>query len=136
MHELSICGAIARAVLQHADGRRVRSVRLQIGVLRQVVPDTLVFCWSIAAVDPLLEGSVLDIDVVPAEVECAECGTRHTLSRFLLLCPGCQGPVSVVSGEELLVVSIDVADPDGDVEERDDRAGDEGSTASSSATRG
>ncbi|WP_128378736.1 hydrogenase maturation nickel metallochaperone HypA [Streptomyces cavernae] len=112
MHELSLCDAIARAVIHHAGGHRVRSVRLRVGALRQVVPDALVFCWSLAARDPLLQGSVLDVEVVPAEVECVECGTRHTLSRFVLRCPGCQGSVSVVSGEELLVVSIDVLDED------------------------
>lgn len=112
MHELSICAAIARAVLHHAGGRKVSSVKLQVGSLRQVVPDTLVFCWSIAAGDPLLEGSVLDVDVVPAEVECVQCGTRHILSRFVLQCPDCRGAVSVVSGEELFIVSIDVIDAD------------------------
>lgn len=110
MHELSICDAIARAVIHHAGGHPVRSVRLQVGTLRQVVPETLAFCWSIAARDPLLKGSVLDIDIVPAEVECVGCGTRHTLSRFVLQCPGCQGAVSVVSGDELLVVSIEIVD--------------------------
>jgi len=112
VHELSICEAIARTVVRHADGRRVRSIQLRVGELRQVVPDTLVFCWSIAVRDPLLEGAVLDIDVVPASVECVECGARHRMERFALQCPGCQGSVSVVSGEELLVVSIDVADGD------------------------
>jgi hydrogenase nickel incorporation protein HypA/HybF len=112
VHELSICTGIARAVLPHAGGRRVRSIQLRVGALRQVVPDTLAFCWTLAAVDPLLEGSVLEIDVVPAEVECVECGATHTLSRFVLQCPGCQGLVSVVSGEELLITSIDVVDAD------------------------
>jgi hydrogenase nickel incorporation protein HypA/HybF len=115
VHELSICDAIARAVIRHAAGRKVRSVKLRVGTLRQVVPDTLVFCWPIAARDPLIEGSVLDIDVVPAEVECVECETRHTLNRFVLQCPSCQGSVSVMSGEELHIVAIDVVtgdDPD------------------------
>ena len=122
MHELSLCEGIARAVIRHAGGRKVRSVELRVGALRQVVPDALVFCWSIATRDPLLQGSVLDIDVVPAEVECVDCGARHTLSRFVLQCPDCQGPVSVVSGEELLIMSIEVKDgddPDGSPAEQD-----------------
>ncbi|GLL04636.1 hydrogenase maturation nickel metallochaperone HypA [Dactylosporangium matsuzakiense] len=112
MHELSICEAIALAVLRHAGGRRVRSIQLQVGELRQVVPDTLVFCWSVAVRDPLLEGALLDIDVVPASVECVECGVTSRMDQFALQCRSCQGPVSVVSGEELLVVSIEVVDAD------------------------
>lgn len=108
MHELSICDAISRAVLQRAEGRRVRTVRLQVGALRQVVPDTLVFCWSLAAVDPALVGSELEIEVVPGEVECRDCGVRSRLDRFVLRCAACEGPVTVVAGEDLVVVSMDV----------------------------
>jgi hydrogenase nickel incorporation protein HypA/HybF len=110
VHELAICESIARTVTQHAAGRPVRAVKLRVGALRQVVPDSLVFCWSIVARDPVLQGSVLDIEPVAAEVECVECGARSPLSRFVLRCPACEGLVSVLAGEELLVVSIDVED--------------------------
>jgi hydrogenase nickel incorporation protein HypA/HybF len=114
VHELSICNSIARAAVQSAGGRRVRSVQLQVGALRQVVPDTLIFCWSVVSRGPLLEGSVLTIDLVPAEIECADCGARNMLSRFHLSCPECSGrDVTVVAGEELLLISIDVV---GDLE--------------------
>jgi hydrogenase nickel incorporation protein HypA/HybF len=111
VHELSLCESIARAVTREAGGRRVSSVQLRIGTLRQVVPDTLVYCWSITGRGPILEGSVLNIDVVPAEIECGDCGTRSELSRFNVSCPGCGGHgVTVVAGEEMLIVSIDVAE--------------------------
>lgn len=129
MHELSICEAIARTVVRHAGGRRVRSVQLRVGALRQVVPDTLAFCWSVAAFHPLLEGAELDIEVIPAEVECVECGARHRLERPVLRCPGCDGRVSVVSGEELLVASIDVVEGELMVERSGVKAVDDGSPA-------
>lgn len=111
MHELSLCESIARAVTREAGGRRVSSVRLRIGALRQVVPDTLVYCWSITSRGPILDGSVLEIEHVPAEIECRGCGTRSQLSRFNVNCPSCGGnDVTVVAGEEMLIVSIDVAE--------------------------
>ena len=111
MHELSLCESIARAVTREASGRRVSSVRLRIGALRQVVPDTLMYCWSITSRGPILDGSVMEIEHVPAEIECLDCGTRSELSRFNLSCPGCGGrDVTVVAGEEMLIVSIDVAE--------------------------
>ena len=111
MHELSLCESIARAVTREAGGRRVSSVQLRIGALRQVVPDTLVYCWSITSRGPILDGSVLDVELVPAEIECRDCGTRSELSRFNLSCPGCGGhAVTVVAGEEMLIVSIEVAE--------------------------
>ena len=111
MHELSLCDSIARAAIQNAAGRRVRSVQLRVGSLRQVVPDTLIFCWSVFPRGSLLEGSALTIDLVPAEIECGDCGRRSTLNQFVLRCPDCAGrSVTVVAGDELLIVSIEVDD--------------------------
>lgn len=51
----------------------------------------------------------MTIEVVPAEIECGDCSARSKLSRFVLSCPDCGGrQVTVVAGEELLVISIDV----------------------------
>jgi hydrogenase nickel incorporation protein HypA/HybF len=92
-------------------------VQLRVGALRQVVPDTLTFCWSVVSRGPLLEGSVLTFELVPAEIECGDCSARRKLNRFVLNCPDCRGRnVTVVAGEELLIVSIDVVgdlDPPG-----------------------
>jgi hypothetical protein len=46
VHELSLCSAIADTVRDNTDGRRVERVNLRIGYLRQVVPETLEFCWG------------------------------------------------------------------------------------------
>ena len=43
MHELSIADALLRIALRHAEGRRIASVEVQVGHLRQVMPDTLAF---------------------------------------------------------------------------------------------
>ena len=46
MHELSIAGAIVATVERHAGGSPVTSVRVRVGRLRQVVPDSLAFCFG------------------------------------------------------------------------------------------
>jgi hydrogenase nickel incorporation protein HypA/HybF len=40
VHELSLCEAIAGVVKPHAGGRHVDVVRVRIGALRQVVPES------------------------------------------------------------------------------------------------
>lgn len=112
MHELAICEGIARAVVEHAGGRRVTSVKLRVGALRQVVPDALTFCWEVVGRRRGLDGSVLEIEVVPGEVVCLGCGARNTLTGFVLRCAECGGPVSVVAGDDLLVESIEVVSED------------------------
>lgn len=111
MHELSICNAIASTAAKHADGRSVRQVTVQIGYFRQVVPDALQFSWEVVSEATVLKDAALVIEQVPAVVECASCGVRTTLDSPILACGHCEGfEVKLVSGEELVVVSIDLVD--------------------------
>ena len=51
------------------------------------------------------------IEQVPAVIECIDCGARTTLDLPILVCGACDGfDVRLLSGEELLVVSIDLVD--------------------------
>ena len=109
MHELSICAAIAGTVRDHAGERRVRTVNLRIGHFRQIVPETLAYCWEIHTRASDLEGCGLDVDYVPAVARCRSCGHEHTLDAPVLRCPGCDGiDVELLSGEEFLIQSIDL----------------------------
>ena len=109
VHELSISNAIAKLVLAHAGGREVASVQVRVGALRQIVPDSLAFCWTMVRQQPLLEESELEIEQVPGVLECRGCGSRSTLTEFILRCPACgNGLVTVISGEEFLVTSIEL----------------------------
>jgi hydrogenase nickel incorporation protein HypA/HybF len=111
MHELSICNAIASTAAKHADGRSVTQVTVQIGHLRQVVPDALQFSWEVVCDATVLKDAALVIEQVPAVVECASCGVRTALDLPILACGHCEGfEVKLVSGEELVVVSIDLVD--------------------------
>src|SRR5689334_13993130 len=79
MHELSLCNSIFRIVDRAAEGRPVSVVNLQVGQLRQVVPDTLVFCWSMVSEATPLSGSRLNIDSVPGRLMCGSCGSETTV---------------------------------------------------------
>jgi hydrogenase nickel incorporation protein HypA/HybF len=112
MHELSLCQAIADAADGRADGRRVSRVTVRIGHLRQVVPDSMLFAWELLTDNTALAGSQLDIEHVPAVIECSGCGEQTTLDAPLMICGSCDGTdVRVVRGNELLLVSLDVAEP-------------------------
>ena len=111
MHELSICSAIASTAEKHAEGRPVSQVKVRIGHLRQVVPDALQFGWEVVSSTTQLKDAELVIEQVPAVVECIECGALTTLDLPILACGTCEGfDVKLLSGEELLVVSIDLVD--------------------------
>ncbi len=111
MHELSLCHAIASIATRHATGRPVRAIGVRVGQLRQVVPDTLVYCWSLMTEGTTLDGSVLEIESVPARIECGHCGHSQVLSAVSLACDECGGhDVAIVAGEEFLVTTLDLAE--------------------------
>ncbi|WAC94381.1 hydrogenase maturation nickel metallochaperone HypA [Mycobacterium sp. Aquia_213] len=113
MHELSLCHAITGVVKPHAAGRHVDVVRVQVGALRQVVPDSLTFCWSLVCqhFDDNMVDAELELDLVPAEVLCHTCEQRSRIeSRWSVCCPGCNSTdIDVLCGNEFLVTSVEVS---------------------------
>jgi hydrogenase nickel incorporation protein HypA/HybF len=111
VHELSLCDAIVGTTRQHADGQRVTQVTVRIGHLRQAVPDALQFGWQVLTDDTELKGCELVIEQVPAVVECQLCGAHTTLDMPILCCGTCESfETKLLSGEEFLMVSMDVAE--------------------------
>ncbi len=108
MHELSLSRAILDAALSHADGHSVTRVDVTVGALRQAVPDSLAFYFEILARGTACEGALLHARVARARLGCA-CGERWQLEEPAFRCPRCGGgEVTVLSGEELTVDSIEV----------------------------
>jgi hydrogenase nickel incorporation protein HypA/HybF len=112
VHELSLCGAIADVVTRHAGRRRVEVIHVRIGQLRQVVPDTLVYCWTLVSEGTDLAGSVLDVERVPAALRCRACDEQFALEGMIVfVCPACGSvDVQVVAGEDFDVTALDVAE--------------------------
>lgn len=111
MHELSLCLSIFRIVDDARQQRPVETVNLQVGELRQVIPETLERCWEVVTYQTPLEGSRLEIDPVPVELVCMHCPARTFATHPLVLleCGSCgSAQVVVMSGEELTVTAIDV----------------------------
>lgn len=108
---MSLCRAIAGAVRRHSGGLHVDVVRVRVGALRQVVPESLSFCWTVVRDFEAMPDAELELELVPAAVRCRQCGAEATItSRWSLLCPHCRSAdVEVLCGEELLVTSLDVS---------------------------
>ena len=108
MHELSLASAVIDTVERHAAGRRVTAVYLQVGHLRQVVPDSLAFYFEHVAKGTLAEGARLEQELIAARLRCG-CGHEWELDAIDFRCAACgSAGATVVSGEEFLVESIDV----------------------------
>ncbi len=112
MHELSICGSIADIVTRRAAGRPVKVINVRVGQLRQVVPDTLMYCWELVSADTPLAGSRISVEFVPARIKCRACGQFTDVGAVpVFACGGCGGfNADVVSGEEFLITSLELAE--------------------------
>lgn len=110
MHELSICSSIAGIAARHAAGRQVSVINVRVGQLRQIVPDTLIYCWSLVSEGTSLAGSRIEVEAVPARVRCRQCGqTTDVGSVPSFACGGCGSiDVEIAAGEEFLITSLEL----------------------------
>jgi hydrogenase nickel incorporation protein HypA/HybF len=107
MHELSLADAVVRIACAHAGGRRIQSIELKVGHLRQVVPDALAFAFTLVADGTEAEGAELLMEEVPAAGVCRGCGTESEFAAFPLACEACGSlDVELIRGEELLVDAL------------------------------
>jgi hydrogenase nickel incorporation protein HypA/HybF len=121
MHELALTQAIIAAAERHAEGRPVSVVRVRVGRLRQVVPEYLSFYFEVASKETLCEGAELEWERVDSRLRCSECGEEwdpapppaHNGDELIVRfrCPECESADHrVLSGDELVVESIDVTE--------------------------
>lgn len=109
MHELALSQELFTIVARAAQGRTVRTVELQIGAFRQVVPAALEYAWSFVVANTALAGAQLKIEEVPAVIACDEGHVQelHSLANGLN-CPKCGRNTRIVKGEEFTVVALDL----------------------------
>lgn len=111
MHEMSITQGIIELCLEHADGRRIRSLDVEIGELSSVVPEAVEFCFEACSRETLLEGARLIITRTPGTGCCGECGRETPLWELFGSCVHCgSNRVTILTGEELRVREIEVDD--------------------------
>ncbi|OIJ65261.1 hydrogenase maturation nickel metallochaperone HypA [Streptomyces mangrovisoli] len=112
MHEMSIAlaviGQVEEAAERAGDVTAVRSVRLEVGELAGVVPDSLSFCFELACAGTLLEGAELLADPVPGRARCAPCAHEWAVGMPpSLTCPRCGGAAGdLLSGRELRITAV------------------------------
>lgn len=109
MHELSVTQSIVAIVADHARGRRVELVRLEIGALAAVSPEALKFCFDVCAKGTVADGAELVIDIMEGKALCADCGAKFSICLSDCRCDCGSTNIRCVSGMELIVKEMRVA---------------------------
>ncbi len=111
MHELALSESIVELVTECARRERIARVTLvvvEIGVAASIEPETLLFCFPIAAAETAAAGAELLINRVALRVRCSECGNEYEPPNLITACPACGSFArEVLAGREMGVVSFE-----------------------------
>jgi len=108
MHELGITQNIVAIVTEHAKGKKIQRVVLEIGKLSAIMPDAIHFCFDICTQDTVLEGATLEILEIPGLAECRQCGKQIPLDKPFGICECGSVQLNLITGEELKIKEIEI----------------------------
>jgi len=109
MHELAITEQIVAAVTDRLPDQKITLVRLEIGALSGVVADSVRFCFDLVTEGTNLEGANLEITEPAARCRCHDCGREFEPDGPIMLCQCDSADVVVLTGADLLILSVEVA---------------------------
>lgn len=109
MHEMALAQGILDIALDNAQGGRITKIKLLVGALTEVEPQSLRFCFAALSQGTTAAGAELEIETVPLVARCARCGWQFTVENYRFLCPACgDHNVAIVTGRELKVDYLEV----------------------------
>ncbi len=108
MHEWGFCEGILEAVRKRAAGRRVRRVKVRLGVLHRLERDAVQQGFSLAASGSEAQDAILDVDFIPARVRCRLCRHESAAADSMVVCSTCGGlDVEISGGDEMILESLE-----------------------------
>ena len=111
MHEIvitrNLVSLLEEAVKENHVGM-VKTIHLEVGRLRYIVPDIMVTCFNQIPKSDKLKQAELDLKVLPVKLKCSDCGKICESGDNNFACKACLSKdVDIVSGKEFLLKSIE-----------------------------
>ena len=114
MHELGIAQNILDIVQQSVPGDQVsavKKIRIRVGRLSGVVPDSLEFCIQVLLNETEMKQAGLVMETIPTVSRCRDCRHKFAADDFVFSCPVCKSAnLELISGRELEVAEIELSD--------------------------
>lgn len=112
MHEMSIVQSLLSIIedeMVKNNAVKLRSVRVKIGVMSGVVPESISTCFEILTSKTDMNGAELKMDIVPLIGYCRKCEREFKVVAYNFLCPECDSTdIDIISGREMNIVEIEV----------------------------
>ena len=110
MHELGVVCEVLKTVQKIIEEEQVSEVEkivLQVGELSGIVPSYLEECFPAAVYKTAFENTKLEMEVIPGEVKCKNCGKEFNGFAYNLKCPVCASEqLEALSGREFIIKEI------------------------------
>ncbi len=114
MHELSIAMSLVEIIKDECQKNKVeklKKVKLVVGQMAGIVPDSLQFGFEVVSEGTPAEGAELEIEVKPITACCQKCGANFEVTEFRFRCPQCQSlAVKKQGGDELYIEYLETLD--------------------------
>jgi len=115
MHELPFAKSIFNTVVEKArqnEAERIVRVVIEVGALRDFVPEIVQKYWLYVTRGSMAEGSLLEMKEIPATVRCRDCGITFPVNMTNIKetrCPKCRCDMgTLVTGRELRILGIEI----------------------------
>ena len=116
MHEIGLLRQLVRTVRAFASEHHipaVSEVTVDCGELSLVIPEYLQELYPVATKGSMLEGTRLNIHIIPGLAECDACDEIFNVIEYKGFCPNCGSfEKTVLSGKDFTVKEIVVPDPE------------------------
>ncbi len=116
MHELSIISSLFTMIEEVAEEHhliRITAVKLKLGKLQHIVPETLTFAFEVVSKGTKAEGARLEVEDIPIAMQCNRCRHQFIVKDHVYICPECeQTDLTMSGGMEILLESVE-GDVDG-----------------------
>lgn len=95
--------SIINAQIQANNLKTLHKVKIVVGSLTGIVPESLDFCWQICTENSNYAGAALEIEQRQAAALCSKCGREYPLKEDYS-CPLCAGGIGqIIAGKELYI---------------------------------
>ncbi len=110
MHELGVMCSVIKTIENIAVEEKLTKIQkivLQVGELSGMVPSYIEDCFPAATYKTSLEGTELELEIIPGEARCRECDTVFNALKHDLKCPKCSSDnLEALTGREFIIKEI------------------------------
>ena len=112
MHELAVTKGLLKICLEEGEKHKIEKINkinIKVGELTVLVPDCISYYFNIVARGTIAENTEINVEKIPVEIECNECGYKGIIGKNDYKCPKCKGlQYEITKGREFYLDTMEV----------------------------